>query len=223
MVEALWRLDDYNGTMAWIEQGIDELMNCSDKEISTPTDLLNLLKTLECCFVMADGDFSAIDERPRLAHNLLKLILVQVDGDEECGLGQKTVLPWALLYHLIAYEEKSSKSELEDGVPASINFLCSAHDYLGPLSLCTTEGGKILNLLIAGIVDTLFKGVANSISDQLCKNMEQALYCLYAHPNKKSKARHLVDHNITNVALTWDRCLSPTSTCGPKSCPSTTT
>lgn len=208
MVESLWHLDDYESTMAWVEQSIEEMMKCSDPEIAVPTDLLNLLRTLECCIVMLDGDMSAIEERPRLANNLLKLILAQVDGDEECGLGDKTVIPWVLLYHLISYEEKNIAQE--DDVPYSVNFLCSAHDYLGPLSLCTTEGGKILTLLVSGIVDALFKGVSEkAVSDQLCKNVDQALYCLYAHPSKKSKARHLVDHNITNVAFTWERCLKP--------------
>jgi len=31
----------------------------------------------------------------------------------------------------------------------------------------------------------------------------QALYCLYAHPSKKSKLKHLVDHGVSNVAFTW--------------------
>ena len=39
--------------------------------------------------------------------------------------------------------------------------------------------------------------------------MDQALYCLYAHPSKKSKNRNLLDHGISNIAFTWDRCLKP--------------
>ena len=49
--------------------------------------------------------------------------------------------------------------------------------------------------------------------------MEQALYCLYAHPSKKSKARHLVDHGISNIAFTWDRCLKPYLYLRPKKLP----
>ena len=73
---------------------------------------------------------------------------------------------------------------------------------------------------LSGIVDTLFKGVSGKgTSDQLCKSMEQALYCLYAHPSKKSKARHLVDHGISNIAFTWDRCLKPYLYLRPKKLP----
>ena len=73
---------------------------------------------------------------------------------------------------------------------------------------------------LSGIVDTLFKGVSGKgTSDQLCKSMEQALYCLYAHPSKKSKARHLVDHGISNIAFTWKHCLKPYLFLRPKKLP----
>ena len=93
------------------------------------------------------------------------------------------------------------------------------------LSICTrTERAhftkKYIFFFTSGIVDTLFKGVSGKgTSDQLCKNMEQALYCLYAHPSKKSKARHLVDHGISNIAFTWDRCLKPYLYLRPKKLP----
>ena len=36
--------------------------------------------------------------------------------------------------------------------------------------------------------------------EQIKVALDQALYCLYSHPSKKSsKARHLVDHNISQV------------------------
>ena len=210
MVESLWHLKDYGSTLAWIEQAIHELMRCRDPDIKDiPTDLLNMLKTLECCIVMTDGNLGGVEDRPRLASNLLKMVLLQVDGDEECGLGEKTVLPWVLLYHLIVYEETLIPAASDD-IPSSLSFLCSAHDYLGPLSLCTMESGKLLTLQVTAIVDTLFKGVTDkTANDQLCRNMDQALFCLYAHPSKKSKARHLVDHGISNIAFTWERCLKP--------------
>ena len=44
---------------------------------------------------------------------------------------------------------------------------------------------------------------------QLKKACDQALYCLYGHPNKRSKLKHLVDHGVPNVDLTWERCVSP--------------
>ena len=90
-------------------------------------------------------------------------------------------------------------------VPNSVQFLCSAHDYLGPLSLCTAGNGKLLTLLVNKIVDTLFKGVGNKIeNDQLCRNIDQAFFCLYAHPSKKSKNRYR-----KNLALVLVKYLVP--------------
>lgn len=92
----------------------------------------------------------------------------------------------------------------------ALTFLCSAHDYLGQMSLCTMEEGRLLLLTVEKIVTALFKGVENrTLGDQLRKHLDQALFCLYAHPSKKSKLKHLVDHSVPNIALTWTRCLSP--------------
>jgi hypothetical protein len=75
--------------------------------------------------------------------------LVKVEGKEDAGLGTKTVQPWILLYKLIIYEEsKSKKSNDHNLIPGSLEFLCSAHDYLGPLGLCTVESGHILRILV---------------------------------------------------------------------------
>ena len=221
MVETQWNLNNFSICLCWIEQAIHEIMisKNSDVEIAGPEDKMNLLKILECCIVMLDGDVSSLNQRSRLSSNLLKFIVMQIDGNEECGLGEKSVLPWIILYYLIKHDEKSM-DEFEDNVPCSVNFLCSAHDYLGPMSLCTSENGKILTLLVDGIVDTLFKGVTGKgTGDQLCRTMDQALFCLYAHPQKKSKNRHLIDHSISNIAFTWDRCLKPFLYLRPKKLP----
>ena len=126
MIESLWSLDDYEMAIGWIEQAIDEHMKCNDASISTPSNLLNLLKMFECCIVMLEGNLAGLDEKSRMANNLLKLALLQVDGQSDSLLGEKTILPWILLYHLIAHEEKTM-TVFEDDVPCSINFLCSAH------------------------------------------------------------------------------------------------
>lgn len=43
-----------------------------------------------------------------------------------------------------------------------------------------------------------------AVKDDLETAFEQCVFCLYGHPNKKAKARHLFDHNAPPVRF----CLS---------------
>ena len=99
----------------------------------------------------------------------------QIEGKEDAGLGVKTVQPWILLYKLITYEESKCEavSDLAT-IPGSLEFLCSAHDYLGPLGLCTTENGQILRLLVDKAVLCLYKvrGL-KLLADHLTKHLDQ--------------------------------------------------
>ena len=103
------------------------------------------------------------------------LCLLQVEGKEDAGLGVKTVLPWILLHKLIVYEESKFESETDPAsIPGSLEFLCSAHDYLGPLGLCTIESGQILRLLIDKTVHCLFKVSGKKpLADHLTKHLDQ--------------------------------------------------
>ena len=35
--------------------------------------------------------------------------------------------------------------------------------------------------------------------------VEQCFFCLYGHPTKKGRYRHLMDHNAPQIELTWER------------------
>merc|ERR1712020_79881 len=88
------------------------------------------------------------------------------------------------------------------------------------LSMCTKDDGRLLIAQADAIVAALFKGVKErAMADQLRKNLDQAMFCLYAHPSKKSKLKHLVDHSVPNVALRWDRCMSPYQYLRPEKLP----
>ena len=41
---------------------------------------------------------------------------------------------------------------------------------------------------------------SHPFQDDLQLALEQCFYCLYAHPNKRSKARHLQDHGVEEVS-----------------------
>ena len=112
------------------------------------------------------------------------LKFIQVDGGFEGSTLSKSTLHWILLYRLILHEETisekaacdqldtstSSNTSSRGGVPlpGSVNFLCSAHDYLGQLGLCTADGGEMLTVLVDRSVECLFKNLSSrSAEDQV--------------------------------------------------------
>lgn len=231
MIETLWNLDEFKECLGWLEIVLHETKEEMLKqgfpitsEDLTSKAYIDLLKYFDCCLSILeeDSDFNGIDEflRPRLANNLLDLCLEQVEGKEQILGGNQTTLPWVLLYKLIAYAEKHQGQNNFESPPGSISFLCSAHDYLGQLSMCTKDDGRLLIIQGDAIVSILFKGVKEkAMADQLRKNLDQVMYCLYAHPSKKSKLKHLVDHAVPNIALRWDRCMSPYQYLRPEKLP----
>ena len=47
---------------------------------------------------------------------------------------------------------------------------------------------------------------AHPFKSELEQTIEQCYYCLYLHPNKKTKAKHLQDHGVTQVGFSKDYC-----------------
>ena len=101
--------------------------------------------------------------------------------------------------------------DLEPELPGSLSLLMSAHTYLGQKSCCTMDKGRILDYLVHVFVpictfsvkDNLYNLPVYSV-ERVKGALDQALYCLYSHPSKKSsRARHLTDHNVSQVGLTW--------------------
>ena len=231
MIDTLWNLDEYKECIGWIEIGLHETKQQMQSEGNTNVSLeltakqyIDLLKSLDCCLCMfdKDNDFAGVEEpfRARLANNLLDLCLEQVEGKEQILNGNQSTLPWVLLYKLISFTEQQLECSIIESPPGSVSFLCSAHDYLGQLSMCTKDEGRLLLVQADAIVSTLFKGVKErALADQLRKNLDQAMYCLYAHPSKKSKLKHLVDHSVSNIALRWERCMSPYQYLRPEKLP----
>ena len=121
-------------------------------------------------------------------------------------------------------------------LPGSLVLLCSAHDLLGQKSACTMEQGKLLNYIVDVLVPLLTAEQEHPLAEQLCPALEQvipppyypppppysspqAVFCLYAHPTKKSRTRHLVDHNVSQIGLKWERALVLYSYVKPRKLP----
>merc|ERR1719430_1989117 len=120
-----------------------------------------------------------------------------------------------LLHHLVSWQEKktSSRGSLssipEDNalstpkkeLPGSLALLCTAHECLGLKSTCTLEQGRLLNYIVDVFTPLITGPIEHPCAEHIRMHLDQAIYCLYAHPSKKSRARHLVDHNVSQIGL----------------------
>jgi len=171
------------------------------------------------------GGQLSLSSATRLSHNLLSIILLQINDPTNPEICYPSSLPWILLHKLMMWQEKEQELEqspvkdpkivdLEPELPGSLSLLITSHVYLGQKSCCTMDHGKLLNYLVdifvpvcTSSIHSLYKLPVYSL-EQIKQALDQALFCLYSHPSKKSsRARHLVDHNISQVGLTWERAL----------------
>ena len=151
-----------------------------------------------------------------LAWDLVGVVLLQTEDPTSPELCYTSALPWLLLHRLAAWQERELAPprhpdciELEQELPGSIALLLTGHGLLGQKAACTVEQGRLLNFMVDTFVPVLqAPGPQPEYAEQVKAGLDQALYCLYAHPSKKSKTpRHLTDHNVSQVGLTWPRAL----------------
>ncbi|CAL1544545.1 unnamed protein product [Lymnaea stagnalis] len=148
----------------------------------------------------------------RLAHNLVAVIEISLDvGDSVTEMPIGSLLPWKILYRVLQFEEqenarrqntnesKDNKDDDEDDTSRSLTMLVEAHEHLGRHSWCTKDEGDFLLFLMS----ILQKEMEDKDREDL--TFEQCVFCLYGHPNKKGKARHLSDHNAAPITLDWEK------------------
>ena len=159
----------------------------------------------------------------RMAGNLVRIMAAQVNKMITCslnlvimsiqvmddGLCFSSALPWILLYKLTCWKEKEEVDQAvpSGSLPASLALLNTAHELLGQKSACTLEQGRLLNYTVDKLVDLMKEPKNLGCTEQMKAMLEQSVYCLYAHPSKKSRNRHLQDHNVSQIGLKWDRAL----------------
>ncbi len=208
LIESQWQTRGYSGCLNNCAAVLSRMCY-----MAKPQETLNVLKTVDCCLQMTEEDGTTSEMLSRktaasLCQTLVPIILAQING----AFTLKTTVPWLLFYQLVRAEElrdpSLSFSSPGGGLrlyPPSVELLVSAHDYLGQRSLCNEEGGRLLLLLVETLTP-LARLSGLSVAEDLKRSLDQALFCLYSHPSKKSRAKHLVDHGASALALTWDKC-----------------
>lgn len=101
----------------------------------------------------------------------------------------------------------SESEEEEEDVPASLMVLFTAHEFLGRHSWCCINEARLLYFTMQTIIPKLKTPQLSGIKKKLIKYLEQIFYCLYGHPNRpnKAKPKHLEDHGVPHMELTWDK------------------
>ncbi|XP_077863764.1 calcineurin-binding protein cabin-1-like [Saccoglossus kowalevskii] len=154
---------------------------------------------------------------------IIELAMDSMDATDQPVIS--TVLPWVILYRLIKHEEDSFKAQIQHDeqkemklMPSSLMLLYRAHEYLGGRGWCCNSDGYLLTFYVDVLQEEL-KNREDALRQDMCLALEQCLYCLYGHPNKKAKARHLQDHGVEEVPLTWGKAVFVFDYFKPKTVP----
>uniref|UniRef100_A0A8C9ZIE7 Calcineurin-binding protein cabin-1 n=1 Tax=Sander lucioperca TaxID=283035 RepID=A0A8C9ZIE7_SANLU len=219
---SLLKLQDYRQCLECSELALNEaLQQLNSASNNSPpskeewvSTIVKLLDGTEVCVTKDSELLSNVPHLARLANNLIQLIDLSMNiSDDPKEPYFFSVLPWLILYRIIKHEE------------AAFNCMLRQHTYplyLGRRSLCCNSDGALLKFY----VQVLKKEVAASSSndshpykEELEMALEQCLFCLYAYPSKKSKARYLEDHSSPQVELLWCDALFMFQYFKPKSLP----
>lgn len=218
LIESLWNVEQYGKCLERCALALESLAKDYQANLD---DTINILKTIDCCFEMLEEDDDPYFIPPKigskLCTNLIQVMLGQIDQTVHI----KSNLQWMIFYKVLVSEEKRTGDKSD--IPASANFLVSAHEYIGKLSLCAVEHGSLLQATVKRLAKILeIETLQQDVADLVRKNLDQCLFCLYSHPSKKARSslrNQLTDHNVPPVALTWDKCIDLYKVIVPKKTP----
>ena len=136
----------------------------------------------------------------------------------------KSLCPWTILYRLAVHAEKAEEPPTpaagEDGtpqVPSSAYILLTGHEWNGRHGWCCLDTGAFLLTIVEAISRLpAYKKGKNALLDQA---LEQCFFCLYSYPSTKTKAKHLADHGVNGVELTWERAIDLYNFVAPEELP----
>ncbi|ODM96024.1 Calcineurin-binding protein cabin-1 [Orchesella cincta] len=122
---------------------------------------------------------------------------------------QESILsvPWCILHSVLFSLEREEPAFYleEDTVPNSVLLLQMAHECISRSEKCCMDNGKLLLYTMKATLGV--KKLEEYFGYDETRNcMEQAIFCLYSHPSKKSKVKNLKDHNAPGIILSWKMC-----------------
>ncbi|XP_008547464.1 calcineurin-binding protein cabin-1 [Microplitis demolitor] len=193
------------------------------------SSVLNCLEKLESCVDISGSSvvrYLAETKASRLVQTLVQILCHQLDvPDTAVEMPLESVTPWILLHHILQYEDDreraksrtTSKSKAVDDpesdsddedkdIPAPIMLLFVGHDFLGRHSWCCINEAKLLLFTIKTVIPRMCSARYTAVREKITKHLEKMFWCLYGHPNRanKTKPKHLEDHGVPQIPLTWE-------------------
>ncbi|XP_053384100.1 calcineurin-binding protein cabin-1-like isoform X2 [Mercenaria mercenaria] len=238
LLEALYKTEDYSNCLLWGEQAFSECYQMS-RHGSKSEETSSWIKTMISVFSYMQRVFEkevlisqALSSTKiiRFSQNLIRLINLNMSLPESMtAMAVDTVIPWILLYYIIKQEEDKLEErrmkedvvveEKEENLSSSYMLLNIAHDYLGSRSWCTKSDGALLLFFMSVLKKDMCQETVSKFQEEYQQAFEQCVYCLFGHPNKKGKAKHLQDHSASNISLQWEHAVDVFEYFKPKSLP----
>ncbi|XP_076237549.1 calcineurin-binding protein cabin-1 isoform X2 [Calliopsis andreniformis] len=216
---------------ACLNESWQNYLNASDEmeQKKWTGSVLIALEKLEACTIEVSTfvvKYLPETRLSRLVQNLVHIVCNQLDVSETTvEMPLETVLPWILLHYILQYKEDKERAKTEsshrnkqhgsnysesddedEGVPASIMILFIAHEFMGRHSWCCYNEAKLLFFTLNLVIPKLEAPQFSSIKDKVSKYLEQIFFCLYGHYNRvnKGKLKHVVDHGVPQMKMTWE-------------------
>ncbi|XP_011308750.1 calcineurin-binding protein cabin-1 [Fopius arisanus] len=234
LLDCLWQLEQYEECFIWAEACLNEAWQVyinsgeESERKKWAQSVLNSLEKLEACAEIS-GTFviKYLDAKSsRLVQNLIQITCHQLDVPENSmEMPLETVTPWILLHHVLQHEEdkergksrqpqKSRPSDFHDtdtededkDIPSPLMILFTGHEFLGRHAWCCMNEAKLLLFTLKTVIPRLCGPRLAVLREKIDKYLEQIFWCLYGHPNRtnKIKPKHLEDHQVPMIPLTWD-------------------
>ncbi|XP_063238012.1 calcineurin-binding protein cabin-1-like isoform X2 [Bacillus rossius redtenbacheri] len=235
LLHALWHLGRHKECFYWGEvccnEAFQKYLNCEEGEqMNWASTIEKLLAALESCITKCGlsvmDDLEKASRVGRLVQNLTHMVCHQMEAPESAiEMPIETVLPWILLqqvlqrYHEKKLQNNTNVESYPTEVPGYIQVLFTAHEYLGKRSWCCSNEGALLLYTMEVLIPRLKDESLAVFRDRLKLGLEQAFYCLYGHPNRKNKLKHLQDHGVPQIALDWEHALQLFQFCQPEDIP----
>ncbi|XP_048242654.1 calcineurin-binding protein cabin-1-like [Haliotis rufescens] len=218
--DSLFKLKDYKKCLLWGEVSFNEALQCYRRASGQSRDewLTTIRQIFDHINKVLDMDESILKSLPssntvRHTQNLIRMIELTMDSsDTSPEVPNTVVLSWILLSRLIKSEEAKLRSMLAPGeegtnmdgaISSSLMLLNVAHEYLGRHSWCTKSDGALLLYFLNELEQEMKK--PHFIREGLDMALEQCIFCLYGHPHKRGKAKHLQDHNAPPISFVWEK------------------